>query len=279
MVTIAGIRGLGNEEFFLIKDIVYRESGIRLSDMKKALVQARLMKRLRELSMGDYGEYCRYLNDHYDSEIINLINCITTNKTDFFREPKHFEFLRETAFPEFGRAGRGRVTIWSAGCSTGAEPYTIAMTALEYYGGTSNTPPVRILATDIDTQVLRKGETGIYPVGEIETMDIEILRRYFKRGTGENAGYFKVKDGVKDLIAFRRLNLLDETYPMKGPFDVIFCRNVIIYFDAASRSRLFERFHACLADDGYLIMGHSETIAGMTGRFRFLGNTIYRKVI
>lgn len=277
MVTIAGIRGLKDDEFNLIKDVIYRESGIRLTEMKKALVQARLMKRLRELKLPDYREYCHFLNNNYDREIINLINCITTNKTDFFREPKHFEFLQEVALPEFEHSGRKRITIWSAGCSTGAEPYTIAITLREYFAGRSM-PEVKILATDIDTQVLRRGEEGIYSYNEVDTIDIELLRRYFKRGTGENEGFFKVKDSVQNMISFRRLNLLDDTYPMRGRFDIIFCRNVIIYFDTASRNRLFEKFHACLSDDGYLIMGHSETLAGMTTRFRFVGHTIYRKV-
>jgi len=277
VVTIAGIRGLKDDEFNLIKDVIYRESGIRLTEMKKALVQARLMKRLRELKLPDYREYCHFLTNNYDREIINLINCITTNKTDFFREPKHFEFLQEVALPELEHSGRKRITIWSAGCSTGAEPYTIAITLREYFAGRSM-PEVKILATDIDTQVLRRGEEGIYSYNEVDTINIELLRRYFKRGTGENEGFFKVKDSVQNMISFRRLNLLDDTYPMKGRFDIIFCRNVIIYFDTASRNRLFEKFHACLSDDGYLIMGHSETLAGMTTRFRFVGHTIYRKV-
>ncbi len=277
MVTIAGIRGIRDDEFNLIKDVIYRESGIRLSEMKKALVQARLMKRLRELKLHDYREYCHFLTADYDNEIINLINCITTNKTDFFREPKHFDFLREVALPEFEQSGRKRIKIWSAGCSTGAEPYTIAMTACEYFAGRA-VPEVKILATDIDTQVLRRGEEGIYSFNEVDTIDLDLLRRYFKRGTGENEGFFKVKDSARNLIAFRRLNLLDDTYPMKGPFDIIFCRNVIIYFDTVSRNRLFDKFHSCLSDDGYLIMGHSETLAGMTTRFRFVGHTIYRKV-
>lgn len=278
MVTISGINALRDNEFYHIKDIVYRECGIRLTDMKKALVQARLMKRLRELKIGGYEDYCRYLNDNYDIEIINLINCITTNKTDFFREPKHFDFLREIALPEFERSGRKTIKIWSAGCSIGAEPYSIAITALEYFQG-KHLPEIKILATDIDTQVLQKGEEGIYCLNDVDSMDIEILKKYFKRGTGENAGFFRVKDAARNLVSFRRLNLLDESYPMRGHFDIIFCRNVIIYFDAPSRARLFDKFHECLAGDGYLIMGHSETLAGMTSRFRYAGHTIYSKVV
>lgn len=278
MIAITGIRALKDDEFNLIKDIIYKESGIHLSDMKRALVQSRVMKRLRELRIPNYEEYCSYLTGNYDVEIVNLINCITTNKTDFFREPRHFDFMREIALPEFERAGRKRIRIWSAGCSTGAEPYTIAITVAEYFQD-RKMPDVRILATDIDTQVLRKAEAGIYGAGELANIDIDILKKYFKRGRGENAGLFKVKDAVRGMTTFGRLNLLDEAYPMKGSFDMIFCRNVIIYFDTASRKKLFDKFSGFLNDDGYLVMGHSETLTGLTSRFGFIGNTIYRKVV
>jgi len=278
MVTIAGIQGLQDKEFYFIKEIVHKESGIRLTEMKKALVQSRVLKRLRELKMGDYRDYCRYLEENYAHEVVNLINCITTNKTDFFREPKHFEFMKGVFLPEFAAAGGTRLRIWSAGCSTGAEPYSIAATVLDYYAG-KRMPDVKILATDIDTQVLRKGEEGLYRLEEIESMDVPLLKRYFMRGTGAYHGMFRVKESVKRLVHFGRLNLLDDAYPMKGPFNIIFCRNVIIYFDAESRTRLFDKFHAFLHDDGYLIMGHAETLAGLTNRFRFLGNTVYKKVI
>jgi len=276
VVTIAGIRGLKDDEFNLIKDVIYRESGIRLTEMKKALVQARLMKRLRELKLPDYREYCHFLTNNYDREIINLINCITTNKTDFFREPKHFEFLQEVALPELEHSGRKRITIWSAGCSTGAEPYTIAITLREYFAGRSM-PEVKILATDIDTQVLRRGEEGIYSYNEVDTINIELLRRYFKRGTGENEGFFKVKDSVQNMISFRRLNLLDDTYPMKGRFDIIFCRNVIIYFDRTTQEQLLNRFAQRLEPGGYLFLGHSEALTGMRVPLQGVAPMVYRK--
>lgn len=278
MVVISGILALKDDEFNLIKEIVYRESGIHLSDMKKALVQSRVMKRLRALNIGNFEEYCRYLTDNYDNEIINLINCITTNKTDFFRESRHFEFLKKTALPEFEQTGKKQVRIWSAGCSTGAEPYTIAISLREYFQE-RKAPDIKILATDIDTQVLRKGESGIYGMTEVENIDVDILKRYFKRGKGENEGLFMIKDAAKNIITFRRLNLLDDFYPMKGTFDIIFCRNVIIYFDTESRKKLFEKFYSYLNNEGYLIMGHSETLAGLTNRFSFIGNTIYKKVV
>lgn len=276
MVAISGIRALQDDEFNLIKEIIYKESGIHLSDMKRALVQSRVTKRLRELQMWNYEDYCQYLTDNYDKEIVNLINCITTNKTDFFREPRHFEFMKQTALPEFEHAGKKNIKIWSAGCSIGAEPYTIAISACEYFQD-KKMPVIKILATDIDTQVIRKGESGIYNISEVESIDIDILRKYFMRGTGANDGLFKIKDAIKKFISFRRLNLFDDCYPMRGTFDIIFCRNVIIYFDAESRKKLFEKFHNYLSKDGYLIMGHSETLTGLTNRYTFIGNTIYRK--
>jgi chemotaxis protein methyltransferase CheR len=246
--------------------------------MKKALVQSRVLKRLRELKLWNYEDYCEYLTDNYDTEIVNLINCITTNKTDFFREPKHFEFLKQTALPEFERAGKKHIKIWSAGCSIGAEPYTIAISVFEHFRDRTG-PDVKILATDIDTQVLQKAELGVYSISEIESIDVEILKRYFMRGIGENDGLIKIKDESKRITSFQRLNLLDDRYPMKGTFDIIFCRNVIIYFDTESRKKLFEKFHSYLNKDGYLIMGHSETLMGLTNKFNFIGNTIYRKVV
>src|SRR3990172_12834559 len=165
MTACAGMRALEEKEFHLLKNVIYRESGIHLTEMKKALVQARVMKRLRELKIWNYKEYCCYLSDNYDREIINLINCITTNKTDFFREPKHFEFLKQTALPEFERAGKKHIKIWSAGCSIGAEPYTIAISVFEHFRDRTG-PDVKILATDIDTQVLQKAELGVYSISE-----------------------------------------------------------------------------------------------------------------
>lgn len=278
MIAISGFRGLGEGEFNLIKEVVHRESGIHLSDMKKALVQSRVLKRLRALGMTDFEEYCRYLTDNYDAEIINLINCITTNKTDFFRESRHFDFLKERAFPELERARKRKIRIWSAGCSTGAEPYTIAISICEYFRD-REMPDIRVLGTDIDTQVLQKAESGIFSAAELEGVNADLLRRYFRRGTGGNGGLFRIKETARNIVTFRRLNLLDDYYPMRGAFNIIFCRNVIIYFDSESRRKLFNKFDGFLEDDGYLIMGHSETLGGLTSRFSFIGNTIYRKAI
>ncbi len=275
---MANLAELTDHQFKLFKEVVYQESGIKLSETKKALMQARLMKRMRELRLSGYEEYYDFLVDNYANEVINLINCITTNKTDFFREPKHFDFLREVVLPEFDKLGKKHLRVWSAGCSTGEEPYTIAITLLEYYKGRAM-PEIKILATDIDTQVLAKGKEGTYKAEILEAVDAELAKKYFLRGRGDHEGRFKVKDSLKKMIYFRRLNLLNERFPMNRLFDIIFCRNVIIYFDKESQKRLFERFYEYLDNDGYLFVGHSETLTGVTDKFYFMKNTIYRKVV
>lgn len=270
---------LDDTSFKRFRDIIYEESGIKLNESKRALMQSRLMKRLRELGMDGYRDYYDYLMDNYRDEIVNLINAITTNKTDFFRESKHFDYMTGELLPEFVKSGKNELKIWSAGCSTGEEPYSIAITAHRFFEN-RKAPEIRILATDIDTQVLNRGRAGIYKADDIfEVVDIPTAKRYFQKGTAENEGFLRVKEFIRRMVFFRRLNLLDASFPMKGKFDIIFCRNVIIYFDRESQKRLFANFHRHLADDGYLFVGHSETLTGITDRFVFIRNTIYKKVL
>ncbi len=269
---------LSDSDFEKFKELIYREAGIHLTEMKKALVQARLTKRIRALGLVSFSDYHRYLLDNSEKEMVNFINSITTNKTEFFRESKHFEFINDFLLPHLEEKRVNRIRIWSAGCSTGEEPYTLAITVLEYFRDRP-LPDVKILATDIDTMVLEKGEQGIYREDQLVNMDRELVQRYFMRGKGEDSGLYQVKDFVKKLVFFRRLNLQIEAYPMKGPFHMIFCRNVIIYFDKDTQKRLFKRFHRYLDDDGYLFIGHSENISNLTKRFSLVGNTTYRKVL
>lgn len=267
---------LHDNEFKLFRDVIYRESGINLSVMKKALMQARLMKRMRELHLHDYRKYYVYLNDHYEDEVIHLINCITTNKTDFFREPKHFEYLKGVILPEYKDQKKKTIRIWSAGCSTGEEPYSIAITIHEYYEN-SGLPDFKILATDIDTKVLEDAKSGIYKSDILGVFDMPAARKYFLKGKDENDGLFRIKDFLKKNISFRRMNLFDSELPVKCRFDIIFCRNVIIYFDKESQKRVISLLHNYLKDDGYLFIGHSETLAGIADKFHFVKNTIYKK--
>ncbi len=268
---------LGDEEFEYFRNIVYRESGIRLTELKKALVQARLTKRIRQLKMSGFEEYCDYVKKNYHDELENLINCITTNKTDFFRENRHFEFMKEHLIPLWIEHKKRRIRIWSAGCSTGEEPYSIAIIMREHYPNI-DAADVKILATDIDTDVLSKAQRGIYPAEAVADVPVLLAKKYFLKGSGENAGFFKIKDSLKKMVYFRKLNLLNETYPIKGKFELIFCRNVIIYFDKETQRSLFDTMYEYLADEGLLFVGHSETLTGLTNRFAPVSNSIYRKV-
>ncbi|MBP7735239.1 MAG: protein-glutamate O-methyltransferase [Spirochaetes bacterium] len=267
-----------DDVFIKFKELIYQEAGIKLTDLKKALIQARLSKRLRFLGLSSYRDYYNYLIDNYNEEKIEFINAITTNKTEFFREFKHFDYMRDNCFPDFIERGKKTIKIWSAGCSTGEEPYSIAITVKEFFGS-AKTPEIKILATDIDTNVLEKAYAGMYTLEQVKDIDVSVLKKYFMRGTGGNEGLFKVKDEIRKMVTIRRLNLLEDAYPMKGKMDIIFCRNVIIYFDRPTQKVLFERFGRYLDDDGYLFIGHSENLTSITNRFTLLGHTIYRKSI
>jgi chemotaxis protein methyltransferase CheR len=269
---------LGDKEFIQLREIIFRESGINLTERKKALMQSRLIKRLKFLKLDSYRNYCEYLKKNYEDEIVSLINCITTNKTDFFREAKHFSFLKDTVLPDFEKRHGNKLRIWSAGCSTGEEPYSIAITLAEYYKN-KLMPDIKILATDIDTDVLEKARSGVYKRDCVEELDFDLVKRYFLKGRGENEGLFVVKDFIKKMIYFRRLNLLDKVYPMKKLFDLIFCRNVIIYFDRKTRDEVINRFYDYLHDDGYFFAGHSETLSSFNSKYYLIGNTIYGKVM
>ncbi len=267
---------LGEEEFLKFRNLIYEEAGINLSDLKKALVQARLTRRLRHLDIPDFKTYFDYLQDNFSHEKTYFINAITTNKTEFFREYKHFEFLRDVFLPEFDKTGLREMRIWSAGCSSGEEPYSIAMFLDDYYKNTA-APRIKILATDIDTAVLDKATKGIYGEDIVQNVNTNMLKNFFYKGSGENKGLFKVKESMKRIITFRSLNLMNHPYPMKKQFHAIFCRNVIIYFDKPTQKNLFEGLFDYLDDNGYLFIGHSENITTLTDAYRLVGNTIYKK--
>lgn len=270
---------LTDKEFCHLRDLIYAQTGIALTEHKRTLVRARLAKRLRHHNLASFSDYYHLLTekDPDGSELIEMINCITTNKTDFFRESHHFDFLTEQVIPEQRTLTRGqrRFRIWSAGSSTGEEAYSAAMTIREAISS-DELWDVRILATDIDTRVLRHGEEGIYSFDQASRIPEHLLRRYFLRGTGENSGHVRVKPTLRQLVDFRYLNLMDESWPMRGPFDVIFCRNVIIYFDRETQRRLISRLLKLLRPDGYLFLGHSESLIGTDDAVQHVGQSIYR---
>jgi chemotaxis protein methyltransferase CheR len=282
-------QGLGGEteitdpEFHLIQTLVRRHTGIALSEHKRSLVVSRLGRRLRALELSSFRSYCDYLERPEGAgELENFVNAITTNKTDFYRERVHFDFLAQEVIPALkaraARTGERRIRIWSAGCSTGEEPYTIAITLREGLGSLLGWD-ARILASDIDTNVLARAAEGVYALDRVADIPGAVLHAQFLRGTGGHAGHVRVRPEVQALVTFRQVNLLEEPWPIRAMFDCIFCRNVIIYFDKPTQARLMQRFALSLKDDGYLFLGHSESLHGVCDRFAFLRNTIYRKAI
>ena len=273
--------GLSDWEFNAIRQLIYQEAGISLSSAKRSLVQSRLAKRLRALSLQTHTEYLEYLenNDPGGAERQTMVNCLTTNKTDFFREPHHFDFLRDVVFPsvrqQAAHGGPRELNIWSAACSMGDEPYTIAMTVLEHFGSLDGWN-VRILATDINTEVLEIGRRAIYASNKIEMLSDTMRAKYFLRGTGEQRDRVRVRDEVRRLVTFRQVNLLADPLQVRGKFDVIFCRNVIIYFNEATQRKLLPQFASRLNNRGYLMLGHSENLPWLAESFEPIGGTVHR---
>ncbi len=266
---------ISTEEFQRFRTLIYDESGISLNNQKQGLVASRLSKRLRDLGLSTFSEYYDQLTkDSSRDEFTRMLDLISTNKTDFFREPKHFDFLREEILPQLG--SQQRIRIWSSACSTGEEPYTIAMTL---YDGVSNPTQwdCKILASDLSTRVLAKAAAGVYDVDRVHDVSPETVKRHFLRGRGESDGRLKVKPHLSAMIQFRRLNLMDEQFPIKNPLDLIFCRNVMIYFDRPTQERLVNKFHRYLKPGGHLFIGHSESLQWVTHPFTVVAPTIYRK--
>ena len=269
-----------DNDFNYISNLINEHAGIRLISTKRELVYARLSKRLRALGINTFREYCDLLRDGDVQELIHCINAITTNVTTFFREIHHFEFLEKTVLPALieqkGRTPMPRLRIWSAGCSSGEEPYSIEIvmreqTALQRWD-------VKVLATDLDTHILERANKGHYDIKQLEKVSPERCKRWFRVGTGNNTNLVSVVPELRERIRFRQLNLKDE-WPMRGPFDAIFCRNVVIYFDKEMQKKLFNRFADMLTPNGYLFIGHSESLFGISDRFKVAGRTIYRKIL
>ncbi|HEX30386.1 TPA: methyltransferase domain-containing protein [Candidatus Poribacteria bacterium] len=265
---------LSDEHFRKISHLAYQLTGIRLHD-KKDLVKSRLMKRIRALGLRGFSEYMEYLeSDLLQRELPIMLDVLTTNKTNFFREPKHFEFLRQRVIPEMEKLKRMR--IWSAGCSSGEEPFSIAITLIEGISDISRWD-IKILATDISLRMLAIAREATYELLKLENIPHEIISKYFSRSKGESGICYKVKDEIRSMVRFARLNLM-ESWPMKGPFDVIFCRNVMIYFDDPTRERLVNRFWRLLRPGGYLFVGHSESLTSLEHPFQYVQPAVYRKI-
>jgi chemotaxis protein methyltransferase CheR len=268
-----------NNEFRQLREFIHAHTGIALSEHKRALVCSRLAKRLRYHGLQHYADYYALLTegDPEGRELLVMINAITTNKTDFFREPHHFNFLSEKVFPAYRHnPNRERpLRLWSAAASTGEEAYSLAMTALESMPS-FNEHDIRILATDIDTDVLSRADNGVYTLEQAKRIPKALLQRYFLKGRGVHDGHVMVKPILKALVHFHRLNLQEDPWPIQGLFDVILCRNVLIYFDKTTQQKLFRRMGNVLKKDGYLMLGHSEAMHGLGDLFKPVGHSIYQ---
>ena len=266
-------------DFTRLRSLVKGLTGISLSDQKRELVYGRLTRRLRALGFTSFKDYCDYLEENQASELEHFTNAITTNLTSFFRENHHFEMLTDGPVKDWLHKRlcmNGKLRIWSAGSSTGEEAYSIAMTLAETIPDVFN-KNVKILATDLDTNVVATGRGGVYPENRIESLDRDRKSKWFSRGSGELNGMVKVSDKLRDMVTFNQLNLMGD-WPMRGQFDVIFCRNVVIYFDKPTQGTLFNRYADQLCDDGVLFIGHSETMADVCDRFELVAKTMYRKL-
>jgi len=265
---------LTDADFARIQRLLKERSGIDVGAGKRMLVYGRLTRRLRALKLDNFSEYLKLVEDPSSEEARSFLNALTTNVTELFREEHHFDLLRERVVPEMLQARSNRLRIWSAGCSLGDEPYSIALT-LSLIPDLTNWD-IKILATDIDSDVLAQASSGVYAAERIEKLKPQV-RALFTRGVGKNAGLAKVRSQVRDLITFKQLNLHD-AWPMRGPFDVIFCRNVIIYFDTPTRERLVRRYAEMLRPGGYLCLGHSEApTAGKVRSLQACGRTAFVK--
>ncbi|HTS27501.1 MAG TPA: protein-glutamate O-methyltransferase [Bryobacteraceae bacterium] len=274
--TPEAVRPLTPLEFEKISRLAYERFGLDLKRGKEELVSARLGKKLRQEGLRSFQEYYQsVLEDKTGEALVGLIDALTTNHTSFLREPPHFEFLREQALPEWRR--RDTLRIWSAACSTGEEPYTIAFTLLEGIGNAYR-PQLRILATDISTRVIAEAERAIYAAERIATLPAPWQRAYFLRGERRWQGYYCVKPEVRRLVEFRRLNLVEPVVQAET-FAAIFCRNVMIYFDRPTQQAVVNRLAAHLELGGYLLIGHSESLTGIEHPLAYVRPTVYRRVI
>lgn len=259
-----------DHDFQRVRKLIYEHAGINLSDAKKDMVYSRLGRRLRATGQTSFHNYLALLESSNSEEWEAFVNSLTTNLTSFFREPHHFPLLAEHIQKI---RHRRPIELWCSAASTGEEPYTMAMTLVDAFG--TYNPPVHILATDLDTNVLKKAQAGIYPIERMEKLSQDILKRFFLKGTGSNAGFVQVRRELRDMITFRQLNLLDSNWPIRGPFDAIFCRNVMIYFDKPTQYKILQKFVPVMHHDALLFAGHSESFQHAADLFQIRRRTVY----
>jgi chemotaxis protein methyltransferase CheR len=273
--------GISPRDYKRLCTLVYDRAGINLGEQRRTMLEVRIKRRLKDLELSSYGDYCDYLFGHQGQrdEIVHLIDVVATNKTDFFREPRHFDFLSNTALPELAPApGSGQLfRVWSAGCSTGEEPYTLAMVMSDY----AETHPgfrFKILATDISTTVLKRAAMGVYTRAVVEPVAAAMKRKYLMRSREPGADRVRVVPELRQQIDFRRINFMDEDLGVGDTFDVILCRNVIIYFDRATQASVLGKLCAHLRPGGYLLVGHAEALHDMDLPLTPVAPATYKKI-
>lgn len=272
---------LTDREFQLFRSLIFEKSGITLNEGKKELVRTRLGSKLRKGGFGSFKEYYNYvLDDRTGEELVTLLDAISTNLTSFFREINHFHYLRKNIIPEIMEKKRNdsakEIRAWSAGCSSGEEPYSLAFTLADILQG-GKSWDVKLLATDISTKVLARAARGVYTEEQVKTVPKEMAMKFLDRVVEDGDRLYKIKHDIKGMIQFKRFNLMTPTFPFKRGFDFIFCRNVMIYFDKPTQQTLINKFYGALSEGGYLMIGHSESLTGVQHRFKYMQPTIYRK--
>lgn len=270
---------LSRRNFDALARYIYEYSGIKMPVTKMTMLEGRLRRRLRATGIATLDGYCDYLfkEDGLEAESVYLIDAVTTNKTDFFREPKHFEYIAQVALPEMLAQGHRKLRLWSSACSTGAEPYTMAM-VLEEFTQANIEADYRILATDLSTDVLQAAKRGIYTRDMVAPVPSDLRRKYVMGARDKSRGEVRIHPHLRSKIGFARLNLMDASYPVGDPMHMIFCRNVLIYFDKPTQAKVLARLCDCLLPGGYLFVGHSETITGISLPVRQVANTVFKKV-
>jgi chemotaxis protein methyltransferase CheR len=273
---------MSERDFERLSTFIKREFGINLPPTKKFMLESRLLKRLRALGIHNYGDYCDYLfsSDGMSSEVVQMIDLVTTNKTSFYREPAHYDYLRDEALPRLAEqlgAGVNRsLNVWSAGCSTGQEPYTLAMILSDYAEGATGYR-YQILGSDISTRVLETARLAIYDEDDVEPLPSGLKRKYVMRSRDRSSQEVRLTPQLREHVSFRRINFMENDFSFRAPVDVLFCRNVIIYFDRATQEALLRKFVQAMAPGGYLFMGHSETLNDMNLNLRPVFPAAYRK--
>jgi chemotaxis protein methyltransferase CheR len=275
-----GIKSIGDREFALFQELIYQSSGIHLSTAKKGLLEARLAKRVRELGLNSFTAYYEHIIRE-GAELGELLDRIATNETRFFRESAQFDFLVRKVFPQWrdeavNAARTMHIRAWSAGCATGEEPFSLAMTLIDHFPLHAGWR-IEICATDLSRRALRAAREAVWPLAKAKEIPPRYLKRFMLRGTGSRQGKMKAGPEIIGAVRFEQLNLNDAAYPIIGRFDLILCRNVLIYFDPHSRARVIERLLDRLAPAGYLLLGHAESLAGMSHRVRYVVPTVYRR--